>query len=356
MSADQSTRLQQQVKQAIAGKTPQRIQGGNSKYFYGHAVKGETLDVTPHHGMMNYQASELVMTARAGTPLHQVQAALAENNQMLPFEPPAFGESATLGGTLACGLSGPRRPFSGAARDYMLGCRILTGKGDIVHFGGEVMKNVAGYDVSRLMVGALGTLGVLLEVSLKVLPCPARERTRLIRCDAQQAIQQMNHWAGKPLPLSAACYYQGQLYLRFSGADSAVEAALDQMAGETLPEDTDFWLQLREQRLDFFHTTRPLWRLSLAAATPPLQLAGETLLDWGGAQRWLLSDRPADEIRSVVETHGGHATLFRSADPQQVKSAIFHPPGARLRQLHLQLKQAFDPFGILNFGRLYPDL
>jgi len=353
MSDEQTQTLQAQVKDALAQDTLLQIEGGGTKSFYGQTIKGEVLSTQQHRGIINYEPTELVLTARAGTLLSDIETRLAKYNQMLPFEPPHFGEAATLGGTIACGLSGPRRPYAGAARDHVLGCQVLTGKGDVLHFGGEVMKNVAGYDVTRLMTGAMGTLGVLLDISLKVLPRPAAEVTLRLNMSPDEAIQAMNHWAGQPVSLSAAVHNGDSLMLRLSGADSAVTHAQQLIGGEALPNSEDYWESIREHTHPFFNDERPLWRLSLAPAHPQLALDGDTLLDWGGAQRWLLSNESPEAIRHAVEKTGGHATLFR---PHDTEAEIFHPLPNSLKQLHQRLKQTFDPGGILNSGRMYPDM
>jgi glycolate oxidase FAD binding subunit len=344
MSVDHSQALQTQVKEALAQHKSLRIEGGSSKAFYGHAVEGEPLSTRQHSGIINYEPTELVLTARAGTPMAEIEATLAAQNQMLPFDPPHFGDTATLGGTIACGLSGPRRPYAGAARDYVLGCRVLTGKGDVLHFGGEVMKNVT---------GALGTLGVLLDISLKVLPRPAAETTMQLSLSAEQAIETMNYWAGQPVPLSAACHDGESLYLRLSGATSAVAQAEKQIGGERVLQAETFWHSVREHTHPFFEDERPLWRLSLAAGHPSLAIEGKTLLDWGGAQRWLGSSASPASIRHVVAAAGGHATWFRQ---HTTNAEIFHPLPTPLQQLHQRLKQTFDPAGILNAGRMYPGI
>ena len=291
-----------------------------------------------------------MITARSGTPLAEIERTLASQRQMLAFEPPHFGP-ATLGGTIAGNFSGPRRPYAGAARDFVLGCRLINGRGEALHFGGEVMKNVAGYDVSRLQCGALGTLGVLLEVSLKVLPRPAREITRVLELEPAAALQRLHHWARLPLPVSATCLVEGRLYLRLEGSAEAIEAASDQIGGDTLADDT-FWHGIREQQHPFFADERPLWRLSLPSDTPPLPLPGRWLYEWGGSQRWLLSTASAADIRAAAQEAGGHATVFRRGDRQQA----FQPLPAALLRYHRRLKQAFDPHGLFNPGRLYPEL
>lgn len=331
-----------------------RIRGGGSKDFYGGTLQGEPLDVGSYRGIVDYEPSELVLTARAGTPLSEIEAALQERGQMLAFEPPHFGNTATFGGCIAAGLSGPRRATAGSARDFVLGVRLLDGKGDDLRFGGQVMKNVAGFDVSRLLTGSLGTLGVLLEISVKVLPVPVAEATLRFEHSAADAIALLNEWGGKPLPLSASVWRDGQLSVRLSGAKAAVDAAVTQLGGERLDEDnaTAFWNGIREQRDAFFATEAPLWRLSLKSSTPPLNLPGRQLIEWGGSLRWLATDADAATVREAACFGGGHATLFRGGDKA---CGVFHPLPAALLALHRNLKRSFDPAGIFNRGRLYPD-
>lgn len=362
--SDISQPLQQQVLAAIKAKTPLCIRGGNSKAFYGRTYGrspvGEPLDVSAHRGIVSYEPTELVITARAGTPLQEIEDTLAAQGQMLAFEPPRFGEAATLGGTIACNLSGPRRAYAGAARDFVLGTRVLNGKAELLSFGGEVMKNVAGYDVSRLMAGALGTLGVLLEVSLKVLPRPEAELTLIHSdCSAEKALEKMHAWAGQPLPISATSHSTDLLRVRLSGTADAVQAAQKIIGGEAMKASTasTYWLELKEHQRTFFNQDMPLWRLSVASDTPPssfpLALARECLIEWGGAQRWLFSKAGPEQIRAQAGAAGGHATLFRrTADD----SDVFQPLSAPLMQIHRQLKTAFDPHGILNPGRMYAGL
>lgn len=351
--ADLSQQLQDAVGAAARNGTPLRIVGGESKAFYGRTAIGTPLDVSGHGGIISYQPTELVVTARAGTPLRVLEATLAEHGQMLAFEPPHFGAGATLGGTIACGLSGPRRPYSGAARDFVLGVTVITGKGERLRFGGEVMKNVAGYDVARLMSGALGTLGLLLDVSLKVLPQPTAEITvTQEELDATQVLHLMNRWAGRPLPLSAACYDGDRLFLRLSGTPRSVADAREKLGGETLAEGDEFWRRLNEHRHGFFAGPTPLWRVSVSPTAPPLDLPGKTLIDWGGAQRWVKTDAPAALIRTAAERAGGHAMLFRGGERD---GEVFHPLPGPLAALQRKLKQAFDPQGVLNPGRMYRD-
>ena len=349
---DASAEFEDRLLRAAAESTPLDIVGGASKSFLGRLTQSQSFDVSAHRGVVAYEPTELVITARAGTPLGDIETLLADSGQMLAFEPPHFGATATLGGTVASALSGPRRPYAGAVRDFVLGTRILDGQGRTLNFGGQVMKNVAGYDVSRLMVGAMGTLGVLLEVSLKVLPLAARTTTLVYSLDAAAAIERMNALAAKPTPLSGACFDAGRLYVRLSGTAGGVAQAVKTLGGDEAQEQ-DRWHGLREQSLPYFDTPLPVWRLSVPPATPPLHIAGETLMDWGGALRWLKSEAPGEEVRAAAAKAGGHATLYRNGDR---RGDIYHPLSAALFGLHQRLKASFDPKGILNRGRMYAEL
>ncbi len=338
------------IRNAGAHKAPLCIRGGGTKDFYGGPLRGETLNVAAFRGIVDYDPTELVITARGGTPLSEIETAMREQGQMLAFEPPHFGTAATLGGCIAAGLSGPRRAYAGAIRDLVLGVRMLDGKGSDLRFGGRVMKNVAGYDVSRLIAGSLGTLGVILEVSLKALPLPVAESTLRREQTQAEAITLINEWAGKPLPLSATCHAGDALYVRLSGAAAAVRAARMKIGGEEIADGAAFWHSVREQRHGFFEAPQPLWRLSLKSTTPPLNLPGGQLIEWGGALRWLKSDGDAKSVREAAALGGGHAILFRGGD----KSAgVFHPLSPALEGVHRRLKQTFDPAGIFNRGRFY---
>lgn len=343
-AADLSRELAESVRAARAAGTPLSIRGHGTKQFCAPAMEGTALDASAHRGIIAYEPTELVLTARAGTALADIEAALAGNNQMLGFEPPHFGAGATLGGTLACGLSGPRRPYAGAARDFVLGMQIVNGKGEILRFGGRVMKNVAGYDLSRLMVGSHGTLGLILEASLKVLPKPPHETTLRFEMPADEGILKMNAWAGQPFPVSAACHSGETLYVRLSGTAAAVRAARLKLGGETYDKGDSFWRELREHAQEFFQTDAPLWRLSVPSATSMLNLSGKWLLDWGGAQRWLHTSASAADVTRAAELAGGHAQLFRKR--YQIGSS--YPSGSAIAQLQQRLKQAFDPNVILN--------
>lgn len=347
---DFSAELEEQVRSLVADKTPIQIQSGGSKAFYGNPVEAKAVSVSTHRGIIHYEPTELVMTARCGTPLAEIETVLADNHQMLGFEPPHFTDAATLGGCIATGLSGPARPFRGAVRDFVLGMHLLNGKAERLHFGGEVMKNVAGYDVSRLMTGALGTLGIILDVSLKLLPKPEAEYTICFELDEASAIRRSNELSAQALPLSAACYDGEHLYLRLSGNQAAVDAARKRIGGDNV-DNNAFWTRLREQRHPFFQGTQPLWRLSLAAATPPLDIEGKQFVDWGGAQRWLITPEEPARIRKLASDLGGHATVFRGARD----IPAFQPLAGKLRELHMNLKLAFDPHCLFNPGRLYPE-
>jgi len=345
--------LAEQVRTAAQSARALRPRGGGSKDFYGNELAGEPLDTRAYAGIVSYEPSELVITARCGTPLAELERALAEKGQMLPFEPPHFGADATLGGCVAAGLSGPRRASAGAVRDFVLGTRLLDGRGRVLGFGGEVMKNVAGYDVSRLLTGSLGTLGVILEASLKVLPRPALETTLRFEAPKDKAVEWMNQWAAKPLPISATCYLKGELAVRLSGAESAVRAARERLGGDEVARGEDFWADLREHAHPYFAAEAPLWRLSLPSTAAPLGLAGEELIEWGGALRWLAGAGDARAIREAAQRAGGHATLFRARDKSPGAFAPLAPVQAKL---HRALKAVFDPAGIFSPGRMYPDL
>ena len=350
---------QARVRAAAAAHTPLAIRGGGTKSFLGEAARGEPFDTRDYAGIVDYEPTELVITARAGTPLAAIEAAMADAGQMLAFEPPHFGDVATLGGAIAAGLSGPRRPYAGAARDFVLGMRVIDGRGDDLAFGGRVMKNVAGFDVARLMTGAMGTLGLIAEVSLKCLPLPKAEATRAFELSADEAIHKVNAWGGQPLPLSATAYAQGLLHVRLSGAAPAVESACAKLGGSAVADGRAFWHSIREQTHPHFTAASAsgaaLWRLSVRSTAPHADLGGAQLIEWGGALRWLVAGERADpgRIRAWAKDHGGHATLFRGAD----KSAgALHPLPAPVLALHQRLKAGFDPHGILNPGRMYATL
>lgn len=347
--SDISQPLAQQVIDAAESKTPLSIIGSGSKAFLGNPVNATPLDVTSHTGVVNYEPTELVITARAGTPLAEIEQLLADNQQMLSPEMPDFNGKSTIGGCVAAGLGGPRRPWGGAPRDVLLGTRLLDGQGQIMSFGGQVMKNVAGYDVSRLQAGALGTLGVLLDVSLKVLPAHTASTTLVFELSREQALTKMRELARKPAPISGACHLDGQMYLRLEGNQANVDDWTTRLGGEDKQLHQTFWQNLRNHKLDYFQSQRTLWRLSLPPATPQLPCEQHALLDWAGGQRWVYSSESAEHIREQVARHKGHAEVFRRGDDCTAPWQSLAPP---LQTLHVRLKQKFDPHNILNPGRL----
>lgn len=333
--------------------SPLRLRGNGTKDWYGQQLEGEIVDTTAYTGIVDYDPTELVITARCGTNLREIGKALSAHNQMLAFEPPRFDGMATIGGIVASGLSGPRRMAVGSVRDFVLGAVMMDGRGEILHFGGQVMKNVAGYDVSRLLTGSLGTLGLILEVSVKVLPKPVAQQSLQFSMTEQEALHQLNVWGGQPLPISASCWHQGRLTVRLSGARAAVDAAVAKMGGEVFEAADAHWDQLREHQGAFFEdATEGLWRLSVPSVAPPVQLPGEQLIEWGGAQRWLRTSADAVTVRAAAEAMGGHATLFRGGDKSV---GVFHPLKAPVAGIHRRLKASFDPAGIFNPHRMYPD-
>ena len=340
--------LQARIVTAAEYGTRLNIVGGNSKYFYGGVPQGEPLDMGTHQGIVSYEPTELVVTARTGTLLVDLEQTLAESGQMLPFEPPAFGASATIGGTIACGFSGPARPYRGAVRDFILGVNCVSGRGEYLRFGGQVMKNVAGYDVSRLMVGAMGTLGVMTEVSLRVLPLLVIERTLVFDCSGNDALTKMTDLGGRPLPVTGTIWHDGKLRVRLSGSEIAVESAASSLGGDVDISGASFWQALKEHRLDFFGGTDPLWRLSIAAPAEMPNLAGESLMEWGGALFWVRGNDP-QALVAHAHAHGGNLTRFRGDE----RSVSFQSLGETEAILNRGLKKAFDPTGILNRDRMF---
>lgn len=363
----------EQVRAAAAARAPLAIRGGGTKDFYGEpSPRGTLLDTRALAGVSSYEPTELVVTARCGTPLVELESLLATKGQCLPFEPPHFGEArtpvgqrgATVGGMVGAGLAGPARAAAGSVRDFLLGATMLNGRAEVLSFGGQVMKNVAGYDVSRLLAGSLGVLGVILEVSLKVLPvAPATSTLRFEMAEAD-ALTQLARWGGQPLPLNASAWCDGKLVLRLSGAEAAVRAARLSLGGEIVEAGaaTSFWDGIRHQDDAFFSRARQaiatgatLWRLSVPQTAPPLGLSGEQMIEWAGGQRWLASALPAAVVHETTAAAGGHATLFRNG-AAAAPDRVFAPLKPPLDRIHRELKRAFDPEGIFNPGRLYPDL
>ncbi len=355
-------RLIDHVKTARSAGAQLCIRGGGTKDFYGEAPQGEPLDTTVLEGISSYEPTELVVTTRCGTTLDKLEAALAERGQYLPFEPPHFQAGGTVGGMVAAGLSGPARAAVGSVRDFVLGATMLDGRAEVLTFGGQVMKNVAGYDISRLLAGSLGTLGVILEVSLKVLPMAPATATLRFEMAEDEALRTANDWSARALPINATAWWDGTLVVRLRGALAAVQAAISSLGGEVIEPSlaSPFWQGLRDHRDEYFekaavavdHGAR-LWRLSVPSTAPQLSLAGEILVEWGGAQRWLVSALPASQVRDAATRVGGHAVLFRAKD----KSAgVFAPLKSPLDRIHRELKKSFDPQGLFNPGRMYPGL
>jgi glycolate oxidase FAD binding subunit len=362
MSDAALNRLVDRVLTARATKTALDITGGGTKAFYGEAPRGEPLPVRELAGISSHEPTELVVTVRAGTPLAELEAALLEKQQCLPFEPPRFADGGTVGGMVAAGLAGPARASAGAVRDYVLGATLLDGRGELLTFGGQVMKNVAGYDVSRVLAGSLGTLGVICEVSLKVLPIAPATRTLRLEKSQPAALRLLNEWAGLPLPLSASAWWDGLLVVRLAGAHAAVDAAAARLGGETIDEPlaSTFGRGLRDHGDEFFAGAKKaaqgaaaLWRIALPSVAPPLALSGEQLIEWGGAQRWFATSTPAPAVREAARRAGGHATLFYAHDKSAGVFTPLAPPNARIQRA---LKDAFDPDRVFNPGRMYPDL
>lgn len=346
--------IAESVKVAYQKTQPLQITAGGSKHFYGRDIHGETLSLSHHTGIIEYEPSELYITARSGTSLIEIEQTISQQNQILPCESPHFADTATLGGMIACGLSGPRRVNAGSVRDCVLGTEVINGKGEYLHFGGRVMKNVAGYDVSRLMCGALGTLGVVMTATLRLLPKPACELSLAFSLDSTTAIETMNQWANSPMPISASFYDGSELFIRLSGSNTAIKSCKNNLGGEVVQSDKTFWNEVREHKHPFFADGQPIWRISVPPNTEPLKISGNCAIEWNGALRWYRSDADEKSIRSEAERVGGHACLFRgtNADSEQ----IFHPLTQASMKLHKKLKQTLDPACILNPGKMFAEL
>jgi glycolate oxidase FAD binding subunit len=371
------------ILQATQTAQPLRLRGGGTKDFLGPSLQGEVLDTTVYSGILSYEPSELVITVRCGTPLAEVEAALAQKGQCFAFEPPHFGAGATIGGMVAAGLSGPARASVGTVRDFVLGARVINGKGEHLTFGGQVMKNVAGYDVSRLLAGSWGQLGLITEVSLKVLPVAPGEATLMCAGVSQtQALTLINRWGGQPLPLNASVWVhdttatpaQDYFFVRLRGAVAAVDAAVVKMSAEVQAlgahvtrmdnaQAAADWKASGEQTLDFFKAPTAqdcLWRLSVPQTAPELDVRVEgapcaQYIEWHGAQRWLWAPASAaDAVREAAANVGGHATLFRVSAAQgdaDKQVGVYTPLNAVQQRIQNELKKQFDPAGIFNPGR-----
>jgi glycolate oxidase FAD binding subunit len=351
--ADLSKELASRVESAFGAKTPLKITGAGTKSFLGQAVlDAQTLDVTPHSGIIDYDPAELVLVARSGTPLKEIESLLHSQQQMLGFEPPFVDDGATLGGAVAAGLAGPIRLYTGAVRDFMLGAVFVNGRGELITSGGSVMKNVAGFDLFRPMSRSMGTLGVLLSISLRVIPRPETEVTLIqTEKDEAAAVGKMNSYAGKTQALSGACWDGESIRIRLSGTAAGVRHGHKEIGGDPLAQG-GYWQDLNNLKLAFFQQPERLWRISVAPMSDPLGNFPQQLIDWGGAQRWIKSDAPPGEIRNRAQQLGGHAECY-SADPA---IPCYHPLEAPALALQQRFKAAFDPAGILNPGRMHPGL
>ncbi len=362
VSRDVLQAFAERLRAAQMQRSPLRITGHGSKNFYGEAPAGEPLSTLALNGVTAYEPSELFVSVLAGTPLVEVEALLAQHRQRLAFEPPRFGGKGTVGGMVAAGLSGPARAALGSVRDHLLGAVLINGRGELLSFGGTVMKNVAGFDVSRALAGTMGQLGLITEVTLKVLPLPAAVATLRFDLSQPDALKALNSWGGQPLPIEASAWWDGALLLRLAGAEAAVGSARRKLGGDVIPPDLaePFWTGLRDQTDEFFIGAERavangarLWRLSLPSTAPELKLRGEQLIEWGGAQRWVVTPMEPAAVRDAAAGAGGHATLFRALDKSPGAFAPLSPP---LAAIHRRLKASFDPHGVFNPGRLYPTL
>ncbi len=353
LGQDRSEVLVERVRAAIAQNRPLAPCGGGSKAFYGNPVAATALDVTQHRGILGYDPKERVLHVRAGTSLDEIDRVLARQNQMIAFDPPRYGPGTTIGGAVAAGLTGVRRPYGAAMRDHVLGVQFINGYGEIVDFGGQFVRSRGGFDLTRLLVGSLGTLGVILSLILRVTQQPERELTVVQELSAETALTRLVRLAGRSLPITGSCWHNGSLFLRLGGSAAAVDAAKNQIGGETLrPWDT-FWQKVRDHALGFFAVDQPLWRFGLPPATPALGLGGEWLFEWDGQLRWLKGNERAGRIRQLVAASGGHATLFRG---QLGDVEVFHPLSESVFATHRNVKLALDPQRIFNPGRMYFDL
>ncbi len=338
------------IREANTTQQALQILSGESKQFYGNKITAKSLDVSSNKGIVDYEPSELFITARNGTSLKEIEAELDANNQILPFEPPHFNTQATLGGTISCGLSGPRRAYASSMRDCVLGVNIVNGKGEYLEFGGQVMKNVAGYDASRLMCGAFGTLGVLTQISLRVSPKPHSEITIAIEINQREALENMNAWTQTQLPISATYFNNKVLYIRIAGLESTTKKAHQEIGGEIIANSEKFWNDLKNHQTDFFQTEKPLWRIIIPNTTPDLPINGESCLEWNGGLRWIKSNENTQHIINLCKKMKAQATLFKTNSKPKDCLASINP---NIQKLHLNLKTAFDPNRILNPGRMY---
>ena len=357
--------LQQQVLQAYTEKKPLSVVGGNSKCFYGNSLDAEIIKTSCHKGILEHEPTELVITARAGTPLQEIDQTLAANHQTLAFEPPHFSDNATVGGMIAAGLSGPARPYQASVQDAVLGCTILNGKGEVLRFGGKVMKNVAGYDVSRLMVGSLGCLGIILDVTLKVIPATMAEATFIFKMEPNQCPAFINELRHQGYPVSASCHFEGELLVRFSAGNNEIESLNKSLSknyayiDSRQLQDSSFWLHLKEHTLPFFSLEKEdsdlsLWRLSVSADTDVSSLIDAQtnfISEWGNCVYWFKSNSQSELVFNTAKNISGSASVFKANNDAMTNR--FQPLSAVVGNWHKELKNAFDPADILNRGKMY---
>ena len=352
---DCSKHIADQIRDAGARRQKLKIVGHDSKHFLGRDTVGEELSLKEHAGVVSYKPAELVISVRAGTAIEEIDKVLSESGQMLASDPPKFDGKGSIGGSLACNLSGPGRPWTGSLRDAVLGVTIIDGRGESLKFGGQVMKNVAGYDVSRLQAGAMGCLGVIAEISLKVMPKPDATATVAIEMvDPSSSIRYINELCGTSLPITGACWDNGWQYVRFQGAGRAVEKAISEILqsrsdARQIHSEVNYWESLRDHEHDFFSSPDKIWRYSVKSTTE-LQKDGSSLVDWGGAQRWVRADGSVDNMAKECDGRAGKVSLFRGRESHE---DVCHPMAEPLQQLHKGLKSRFDPDFLLNPGRLY---
>lgn len=355
---DSTDVLLKQVSQACNRKTRIRIEGAGTKSWLtdtDDTLSYEVLSLAQHTGIINYEPAELVLRARSGTPVREIEALLSSHGQTLAFEPPEFAVHDTLGGVIACGLSGPARPYLGAARDFVLGTTLINGRAEHLKFGGNVMKNVAGYDLSRLQAGAMGSLGVLLEIALKILPKPEHQLTLQRKLDQEHDLSGINRLQLTTLPVTASAIWNNQQWIRLSGTEPAVREAADSLGGDIVDGTDDLWRSLKNHTHAFFQASSrasdSLWRLSLPPTAPNPGLKGRWLYEWGGAQRWLWTAIPAAQIFQACSEIGGHATCYIRGTG--FTASRWQPLAPGLAHLQSRLRNAFDPDQLFDSGQFH---